>query len=172
MPSPPLRPEKQEEGERNDMGMNERISWHSLWGCWLEALVEQEVTEKTRQPNEKFKKGQGIWDSKCGKSQRKIEYQTDMHTIPDMPWHHWTKWAVLMSWSDFCFHSNKDLSNFPLLLYIVFVNNLLTSQPVKFGLLVSIYCLMFSLLCSEYKFIFIAMLIGLFTLDVINPGSF
>lgn len=47
IPSPPLRPEQREEGERNDMAMNERISWHFLWGCWLEALVKQEVTEKT-----------------------------------------------------------------------------------------------------------------------------
>lgn len=47
MPSPPLRPEQWEEGERNDMAMNERMSWHFLWGCWLEALVKQEVTEKT-----------------------------------------------------------------------------------------------------------------------------
>ncbi len=72
------------------MAMNERIYWHFLWGCWLEALIKQEVTEKThdnRMKNEKRARESGTVNvAKVKKKikKREREYQADMHAMTSL----------------------------------------------------------------------------------------
>lgn len=76
MPSPPLRPEQREEGERNDMGMNEKISWHFLWRLMIKGFDETGNVHMTAELN----KPQKVNVAKV----RERKHQTDTHTIPDM----------------------------------------------------------------------------------------